>query len=120
MQLYTSPDFIGHHPNFPVTGSHPTGGMHTKTAAIAAALDCEVITDIQDATGPLIVEPLAIKAPRSVPDELQHGGDWHKLREIEQQRITDVSASENLTLLRNGTPSLDRRDASGGVYSRQR
>ena len=93
MQLYTSPDFVGYHPNFPVTGSHPTGGMSTKMASIEIALGCEIFTDLTETAGPaddLIVEPLAIKAPRNVPEELEQGGDWKKLREIERSRIAQV------------------------------
>lgn len=97
MQLYTSPDFVGYHPNFPVIGSHPTGGMSTKTAAVEIALGCQTVTDLKTlpkatASTDLIVEPLAIKAPRNVPEELEHGGDWQKLRDIERGRIADVAA----------------------------
>lgn len=97
MQLYTSPDFVGYHPNFPVVGSHPTGGMSTKTAAVEIALNCETVTDLKTlpkatVSNDLIVEPLAIKAPRSVPEELEQGGDWQKLRDIERGRIAEVAA----------------------------
>lgn len=96
MQLYTSPDFVGYHPNFPVTGSHPTGGMSTKMAAVEIALGCQTVTDLKalpkdTASADLIVEPLAIKAPRNVPEELEHGGDWQKLRDIERGRIAEVA-----------------------------
>ena len=127
LQLYTSPDFIGHHPNFPVTGSHPTGGINTKMAAIAAALDCEVLTDIRDATANLIVEPLAIKAPRNVPEELEQGGDWNKLRALEKQRINELQTyphpkillCSELELLRwTGDMQSDVLDAvNGKVYA---
>ena len=88
MLYYTSPDFTGHHANFPITMSHPTGGMSTKTSAVTHALNCQVVTDLDEQTqGDLIVEPLAIKAPRNVPEELKLGGDSKALREIEQKRI---------------------------------
>lgn len=95
MLLYTSPDFIGYHPNFPVTSSHPTGGMSTKMSSVSVALDCEVITDLTGLTrdekyADLIVEPLGIKAPRNVPEELEFGGDYQKLRSIEMDRIQTI------------------------------
>ena len=97
MQLYTSPDFVGYHPNFPVVGSHPTGGMSTKTASVEIALGCQTVIDLKTlpkatANPDLIVEPLAIKAPRNVPEELEHGGDWQKLRDIERGRIAEIAA----------------------------
>ncbi len=101
MQLYTSPDFVGYHPNYPVTGSHPTGGMSTKMAAVEVALNCQTVIDLktlpedienEDLSEDLIVEPLAIKAPRNVPEELEQGGDWDNLRGIERERIEEVAA----------------------------
>ena len=97
MQLYTSPDFVGYYPNYPVTGSHPTGGMSTKMAAVEIALGCQTVTDLKTLPedtmrADLIVEPLAIKAPRNVPKELAQGGDWEKLRGIERGRIAEVAA----------------------------
>ena len=97
MQLYTSPDFVGYYPNYPVTGSHPTGGMSTKMAAVEIALGCQTVTDLKTLPedtmrADLIVEPLAIKAPRNVPEELEQGGDWEKLRNIERGRIAEVAA----------------------------
>ena len=91
MLYYTSPDFTGHHANYPITASHPVGGMSTKTSAVTHALNCQVVTDLNDQTrGHLIVEPLAIKAPRNVPEELKLGGDWKALREIEKKRIEAI------------------------------
>ena len=92
MLYYTSPDFVGYQPNFPPVSSHPSGGMSTKTTSVRNALSCEVVTDLnvlpEDARHQdLIVEPLAIKAPRNVPEELEQGGDWEKLRSIERGRI---------------------------------
>ena len=92
MLYFTSSDFVGYHPNFPIVSSHTTGGMSSKTASVENALGCEVVTDLTklnsiDKQQDLIVEPLAIKAPRNVPEELQYGSNWKKLREIEQSRI---------------------------------
>ena len=97
MQLYTSPDFVGYYPNYPLTGSHPTGGMSTKMVAVEIALGCQTVTDLKTLPedtmrADLIVEPLAIKAPRNVPEELEQGGDWDNLRGIEWGRLAEVVA----------------------------
>jgi glycosyltransferase involved in cell wall biosynthesis len=71
--------------------------MATKTCAVESALCCESVTDLTELTDAeraqdLIVEPLAIKAPRSVPEELEQGGDSEKLREIEWGRVESLKA----------------------------
>lgn len=96
MLLYTSPDFIGYHPNFPVTSSHPTGGMSTKMSSVSVALDCDIVTSLAELSDDekqsnLIVEPLGVKAPRNTPKELELGGDYQALRSIEMRRIHAIN-----------------------------
>lgn len=92
MNLYTSPDFVGQHANFPITSSHNTGGVSTKMTAVSNALNCKVITSLDGMQGDLVIEPLVVKAPRDTPEELKLGGDWEKLREIERGRIEEIAA----------------------------
>ena len=66
LQIYSNPEFADiFHPNFHVTASHRTNGMRTRMAALRHALNLEVITDIKDAKGTLLVEPFVVK-PREL------------------------------------------------------
>ena len=100
LKYYTSPEFIGHSSNFPVTAWHRTNGMRTKTSAVQLSLNCEMITDLSNAndTSDLLVEVLALKARTdeldALNEECRESGDWEykliKCREILHQRIDDV------------------------------
>ena len=98
--LYTSPDFIGYRPNFPATASQPKGGVSTKMASIRSALGCKIVTQVDDIQGTpdLIIEPLGIKAPRNVPEEIHHNG-WEHLREIEMGRAAGLTEYEGNKIL---------------------
>ncbi len=99
MQIYSSPEFWGdYHVNFPVTASHPTNGMRTRMSALHYALEFEVITDIKDAKGDLLIEPFAIKPREEDRKELAEKGwpavEWEALEYLYAQQVSDYSGGK--------------------------
>lgn len=96
MQIYASPEFYGnYHVNFPVTASHPTNGMRKRMSALHYALGLEVITDIRDAKGDLLIEPSALKPREADRKQLAENGgppgEWQALEYLYAQQVCDYS-----------------------------
>ena len=99
MQIYSSPEFYGnYHVNFPVTRTHPTNGMRTRMSALHYALGFEVITDIKEAAGDLLIEPSAIKPREADRKELAENGwppgEWQALEYLYAQQVCNYSGGK--------------------------
>ena len=86
MKLYTNPDFLGYHPNYPITRTNKSGGIVTKMSAIQYALSCEVVGDLSESDGKILIEPLAIKCPR----ESEKDYSPEQRDATEKQRIQEI------------------------------
>lgn len=99
MQIYSSSEFWGnYHANFPVTASHPTDDIRMRVSALHYALGLEVITDIRDAEGDLLIDPFVIR-PREADRKVlaENGwppGEWQALEYLYAQQVCDYSGGE--------------------------
>ena len=99
MQIYANSEFYGnYHVNFPVTVSHPTNGMRKRMSALHYALGLEVITDIRDAKGDLLIEPSALKPREADRKQLAENGsppgEWQALEYLYAQQVCDYSGGK--------------------------
>ena len=99
MQIYSSPECYGnYHVNFPVTASHPTNGMRKRMSALHYALGLEVITDIKEAAGDLLIEPSALKPREADRKELAEKGwppgEWQALEYLYAQQVCNYSGGK--------------------------
>lgn len=99
MQIYSSPEFYGnYHVNFPVTRTHASNRMRKRMSALHYALGLEVITDIKEAAGDLLIEPSALRPREADRKELAEKGwplgEWQALEYLYAQQVCNYSGGK--------------------------